>query len=567
MGFMLKNLKIENIAVIENADIVFTDGFNVLSGETGAGKSIVLDSINAVLGERTSRELVRTGSRSAKVSAVFEDVSESAAEAVRQLGIETAEDNAFLIQRSIGADGKNICRVNGQPVTVAMLKSIGRELVNIHGQHDSQALLDSEKHCSFIDAMAENEEPVFRYRSSFDTLCSLRRELEAARLDESEKLRRLDLLSFQIDEIEKAQPVPGEREALLSKREFFRNSERVIEGIRQAQIILSGDGEVVGASDALSQAAASLEDAARYYDGISDEASQAREASYSIAELTSSLASILDSLEYDPREAQQVDDRLDLLYKLSKKYGETESEILAYLENCREERRLIELSDEREQELKSEIKQCKAKTVELARELSQRRISAGERFAAAITAELAFLDMPDVRFVVNRTETVLTANGIDCIEFLISANPGEEPKPLAKIASGGELARIMLAIKCVLAGKDEVGTLVFDEIDSGVSGRAAQKIALKLSEVSNGRQVICVTHLAQIASMSDNHLLISKSVRDGQTFTAVDCLDASGRAEELARMIGGATTQLQLSTAIEMLAQAEKIKQNSEAIQ
>lgn len=552
---MLTSLQIENIAVIEKAEITFDKGLNVLTGETGAGKSIIIDSINAVLGERTTRELVRTGAPVAKVSALFFGLSHAAEQVLKSLDLEPEEDGSLLIQRSISSDGRSACRINGQTATVSMLRQLGGELINIHGQHDSQSLLSSEKHIGFIDALAQDEALLVEYRGLYAAYVKIRRALNELQMDEEEKLRKIDLLRFQIDELEAANLQIGERETLTQERTRCLNAEKILQSLRRAYDAINGTEESLGASQLLTDAAAGLQDAARYYGAIESTAQEMLDLSYNLESYADEIRNAFDTLSYDPGDLEQIEERLDLLYKLSRKYGETEEEMLVYLEKARAELDEITFSEERVQKLDEERRETVRKIKALAVTLSDVRRQAGERFARQVEAELSYLDMPHVRFIIHHEQVKPGPNGADEIEFLISANPGEPPRPLAKIASGGELSRIMLAIKNVLSGSDEIGTLIFDEIDTGVSGRAAQKIALKLKQVSAGRQVICVTHLAQIAAQADCHLLIQKTVRDDQTYTQVDALDFEGRKRELARIMGGMDeiTPLQLQSAEELL--------------
>lgn len=552
---MLTSLQIENIAVIEKAEITFDKGLNVLTGETGAGKSIIIDSINAVLGERTTRELVRTGAPVAKVSALFFGLSHAAEQVLKSLDLEPEEDGSLLIQRSISSDGRSACRINGQTATVSMLRQLGGELINIHGQHDSQSLLSSEKHIGFIDALAQDEALLVEYRGLYAAYVKIRRALNELQMDEEEKLRKIDLLRFQIDELEAANLQIGERETLTQERTRCLNAEKILQSLRLAYDAINGTEETAGASQLLTDAAAGLQDASHYYGAIESTAQEMLDLSYNLESYADEIRNAFDTLSYDPGDLEQIEERLDLLYKLSRKYGETEEEMLAYLEKARAELDEITFSEERVQKLDEERREIVRKIKALAATLSDVRRQAGERFARQVEAELSYLDMPHVRFIVHHEQVKPGPNGADEIEFLISANPGEPPRPLAKIASGGELSRIMLAIKNVLSGSDEIGTLIFDEIDTGVSGRAAQKIALKLKQVSAGRQVICVTHLAQIAAQADCHLLIQKTVRDDQTYTQVDALDFEGRKRELARIMGGMDeiTPLQLQSAEELL--------------
>ncbi len=551
---MLQNLKIENVAIIESADIYFDSGLNIMTGETGAGKSIIIDSINAVLGERTSRELIRTGASKASVTAVFKSSTDRITDILDELGVDADDDGMIIIRRTIASDGKNTCRINGTPVTVGMLKSIGRELINIHGQHDSQRLLDPESHCGFIDEMAGNGELLDEYRKNYYELCNIRREISALITDDEEKARKTELLTYQINEIENAQLTPGEMEELRSTKLFYRNIEKILAAINEAYSFINGADEVAGALQQVKMAANRLDDVSEFSASVGENSQLLHEISYQLEDTEDRLRSLLDELEYDPEYFSQVEARLDYLNKLSRKYGSTEEEMLSFCEQCRFEKQNIELSDIKVDELKSRENELSFRVDELANKITDRRVDVGKVFAENVKSELAFLDMPNVVFCVERRPAAINENGADDIEFLISPNAGENPKPLAKIASGGELSRIMLAIKNVLSDKDGINTLIFDEIDSGVSGRAAIKLGKKLKEVSNGRQVICVTHLAQIAAQAEHHFLISKSTVDEKTYTSVKPLDREGRKYELARIIGGeVVTQTQLDMAEEML--------------
>ena len=514
---MLWSLHIENIAVIEKADITFDAGFNVLTGETGAGKSIIIDSINAVLGERVSRDLVRSGSEQAAVSAVFSDLSAAAQDKLRELGFETDEDGMLLIQRTISAEGKGGCRINGRPATVSMLRECGRLLVNIHGQHENQALLAPEKHVEYLDRLGGLMPLRAEYRAAYEEWQRLRRQLDAVQMDEDQKLRQLDLLRYQVDEIEAAELVPGESAQLQERRTFFRNVEKIAQGLYAARALLQGDEEVRG---------------------------------------------LTEQLEFDPQELEQVESRLDVIRRLTAKYGPEEEDVLALLEKARQELEQIETADETAARLRIQLEKAEKAAGEAARRLTAARQKAAEIFTRDVLEQLKFLDMPGVRLQVQILPVPLTAAGGDHVEFRIAANPGEEPKSIARIASGGELSRIMLALKSVMADADDIDTLVYDEIDVGISGRAAWKVGIKLRETAQGtkavrRQVLCVTHLAQIAAQAHHHLLIEKSVHDGRTYTAVRSLDRAGREDELARIIGGEVTAASREAAREMLDRVE----------
>lgn len=553
---MLSNLQIENIAVIKSASIDFENGFNVMTGETGAGKSIVIDSLNAILGERTSRELIRSGADSASVCAEFQNVGDNVKNELEKLGIE--KDDTLIVSRKLTPDGKNVCRINGMPATVSMLKALGVQLVNIHGQLDNQSLLSPETHCSFIDKLAGSGRELNEFKELYSLYIKKENELKSLNTDVNEKNRRLDILNYQIEEIQKADIRPGEKDELTEKLGFLRNAEKVLDLLHTAYAALNGDGEMPGAADVAADAASKLLSAADYSSDFTETANGVNDAAMNLSAYTEELRDKIYSLDYDPNETERAEERLDVIYRLSQKYGDSEEDILAYLENAEKERDALSFSDERAEQLRAETEKAYNEALAAAKKLSEIRIEAGKKFSADVERELAFLDMPSVKFIVNDSVGELYENGIDNIEFLLSANAGEEPKPLSKIASGGELSRIMLAIKCVLSELDDIDTLIFDEIDSGVSGRAALKIAAKMKELSKTHQVICVTHLAQIAAFADEHKLISKEEKDGRTYTCITSLDYNGRKYELARIMGGLTvTQSILNSAEELLSSAE----------
>lgn len=553
---MLSNLQIENIAVIKSASIDFENGFNVMTGETGAGKSIVIDSLNAILGERTSRELIRSGADSASVCAEFQNVGDNVKNELEKLGIE--KDDTLIVSRKLTPDGKNVCRINGMPATVSMLKALGVQLVNIHGQLDNQSLLSPETHCSFIDKLAGSGRELNEFKELYSLYIKKENELKSLNTDVNEKNRRLDILNYQIEEIQKADIRPGEKDELTEKLGFLRNAEKVLDLLHAAYAALNGDGEMPGAADIAADAASKLLSAADYSSDFTETANGVNDAAMNLSAYTEELRDKIYSLDYDPSETERAEERLDVIYRLSQKYGDSEEDILAYLENAEKERDALSFSDERAEQLRAETEKAYNEALDAAKKLSEIRIEAGKKFSADVERELAFLDMPSVKFIVNDSVGELYENGIDNIEFLLSANAGEEPKPLSKIASGGELSRIMLAIKCVLSELDDIDTLIFDEIDSGVSGRAALKIAAKMKELSKTHQVICVTHLAQIAAFADEHKLISKEEKDGRTYTCIASLDYNGRKYELARIMGGLTvTQSILNSAEELLSSAE----------
>ncbi len=556
---MLVGLKIENIAVIESAELEFDSGLNVMTGETGAGKSIVIDSINAVLGERTSRELIRSGADSARVFATFDNISAETEKLLDEMGVEKMPDKTLVLSRSLNNSGRNVCRINGCPSTVAALKEIGAGLINIHGQHDSQALLSPDKHCGFIDLLAENASLRGEYRQVFTRLVSVKKELDALYDSRDEKAARLDYLNFQINEIANANVRIGERDELSKEKELLQHSGRVIKSLEKAYAALSEDnGILVGVEDCAHE----LESASKYYENATPSAKSMRSVSYELNEISAQVRELVDGFDYSPERLSEINERLDFLYRLSMKYGASESDILSALEKAVEERNAIEVSDERISELEEQLYALSDEIKILSANLTESRMTAAREFEIKVKQELEFLDMPKVTFVVDRKQTALTSKGADAIEFLISANPGQEPKAISKIASGGELSRIMLAIKNVLSDKDDIATLIFDEIDTGVSGSAAEKIALKLYQVSKGRQVICVTHLARIAAQADKHMKISKSTDEEKTFTKIDTLDFDGRAAEIARITaGGSVTALQLETAKEMLINAKEMSE------
>lgn len=555
---MLQQLYIENIAVIEKCCIDLSNGLNVLTGETGAGKSIIIDSLNAVLGERVSRDIVRTGASFANVSALFGELSETVIKQAEELGYEIGEERSLLLQRRISPDGKNICRINGQPATAAILKALGRILVNIHGQHDSQALLQPEKHIGFIDLLLEDKGILSEYQSCYQKMYNIKKELTDLQIDDSEKERRIDLLKYQIAEIQQAEIQEGELQELLQRKTLLANGEKIARELNEAYETLHGSESLPGVCEMLGNCSHLLTDVARYDTKLEELANAVVETVYNVQEYANEIRDRAGAFDFDEQELAFTQERLDLLYRLRRKYGSEEKDILAYLDNASHELEEITMSEERTAYLEQEYQEYYKRAQELAEKLSIQRKKAAELFSNQIVEELRFLDMPRASFFVSRKTTNFSVNGTDDIEFLISVNPGETPKPLAKIASGGELSRIMLAIKNVLADKDDVGTLIFDEIDTGVSGRAAQKIGQKLRQAAKNRQVVCVTHSAQIAAQAQQHMLIEKTVKVQRTFTVVRILDFEGRKMELARIIGGLEiTDLQLQSAEEMLKNAQ----------
>lgn len=548
---MLIGLKIENIAVIESSELNFESGLNVMTGETGAGKSIIIDAINAVRGERTSRELIRNGAEDAKVYASFADIPDETEALLDDMGIEKMPDKTLALSRSMNSAGRNSCRINGCPATVSALKEIGATLIDIHGQHDNQALLSPDKHCGFIDKLAENEALRAEYKQVFSRLISVKKELEALYDSQDEKASRLSYLNFQIDEISAAELKAGEREELSKEKELLSHSGKVKKALEKAYSALSSENGLVAGVE---ECAESVEEAAKYYDEAEKASKNIRGLFYELSDCSAEIRKLSENFYYSPERMSQIDERLDFLYRLSMKYGADEAGILEKYEKMLEEKASIEISDDRISELETQLYALSDEIKLLSSKLTESRMKAAAKFEKDVAAELFYLDMPKVKFVVDRKPTPLSSKGADSIEFLLSANPGQEPKPIAKTASGGELSRIMLAIKNVLSDKDSIGTMIFDEIDTGVSGSAAEKIALKLYEVSKGRQVICVTHLARIAAQADAHFKIEKSVRDDKTFTDVKPLDEESRAFEIARITAGdAITALQLDSAREML--------------
>ncbi len=548
---MLKSLNIENIAVIEKADIEFSRGMSVLTGETGAGKSIIVDSINAVLGERTSKELVRHGAENAYVSAVFEDINKSAEDKLEEFGI-PYENAELIINRRISSQGKTSCRINGVPCTVSMLREIGKLLVNIHGQHDSQALLNPDYHYQFIDMMGVKG--LEEYREAFKKLISVRRRLKELTANADDKDRQFELLSYEISELEAADIKIGEREELKARRNLIINSQNIINMLSSVISAFNGDDDTQGIQTMISTAL-------RESEGVSDVDGELKKLSVKLNELSSNAEEIkdlaqtkLNTIDFSESELEKIEERLDMYYRFSNKYGSTEEEMLSYLENAVTKRNMIKNSDEELEKLNAEYDSALEASVSKADALSKSRREVALKLEKAVKSELQFLDMPKIEFVTDFKKGNLSSNGYDKIEFLISTNPGEPPKSLSKIASGGELSRIMLAIKKVLAVKDTVATLIFDEIDTGVSGKASSKIGQSLKDVSRYTQVLCVTHSAQIASCADTHYLISKEFRGDNTYTSVKALDYDERKQELARIMGGMNiTETLLKSAEELL--------------
>ena len=548
---MLSQLFIKNVAVIESASIDFENGFNVFTGETGAGKSILIDSINAVLGGRTSRDLVRTGEGKAVVSAVFTDISKETEKVLEELGYDIEDE--LLISREISAEGKSICKVNMRPATAGVLKQLSSVLIDVHGQHDSAVLQNPELHIGYIDSFGNTESELSEYRESFKKLKSVDREIKKIISDDSDKTARIDMLKFQIGEIEAAAIEEGEEEELLSLSKRIKSAENIMGLISETVGALDGNGESESALDGLSTA---IENCARLaeffpqYEGLSE---KFKEMYYEFEEFANDVKDNADELDFDPALQNRTERRLDQIFRLKRKYGGSVEEMFKYYNKATEELENIEFSEERLEKLQKEREQLFGETAKLADILTEKRSAAAETFERAVSEELSYLNMPNVRFSVNFEETDFTESGKDSLEFYIATNAGEPLKPLTKIASGGELSRIMLSIKNVLADNDNVDTLIFDEVDTGISGSAAQKVGQKLKQVSKGRQIICVTHLAQVAAYADNHLLISKNTEGGRTFTSVESLEKEGRVNELARIMGGTMTEALKKSAEELL--------------
>ena len=556
---MLSLLHIENIAIIEQADIVLQPGFTVLTGETGAGKSIIIDSIGAILGQRTSRELIRSGAKKGFVSAVFEDIPVALKRQLEELGLDTEDDGTVRIQRELSAEGRSVCRVNMRPVSASVLKTLSPYLINIHGQHDGQKLMQEEYHIDFLDSFFEAETLLEQFRPMYAELHTLRSKIRELEKSGQQREQRIDMLRYQIDEIEAAQLQPGEEEMLTERRQFFENAGQLAYSLQAASKLLSGgEEEDDGAMDLLSRAADELADVAALSQDLNNLSQKAEEARYQVEDLAASVAMLAADVDFSPKERDAVEERLDVIYRLRRKYGATIEEVLSYHDKASKELGELENADDRKDEMMEEYHRTLTCAREIASELSKRRRQAAEELETKIVAQLKDLDMPKVRISIQvSSQTKLNPHGMDEVRFLISTNPGEPVKPLSKIASGGELSRIMLAIKNVLTQTEDVGTLIFDEIDTGVSGRAAQKIALKLGEISRRKQTLCVTHLPQLAAMGDHHLLIKKSLSEEYTFTDVFSLTEEERVSELARMLSGdAITELSMQNAAELLERA-----------
>ena len=551
---MLSSLQIENVAVIQKANVHFEKGLNVLTGETGAGKSILMDSINAILGNRTSKDLVRTGAAKAVIRAAFENVPPAVLDSLEKAGYERSE--ALLLSREITAEGKSTCRINGMPATAAILRELCGGLININGQHDSVGLLNPAHHESILDAYAQNRTEYQEYYAVYRELVKIKRELDAQITDESEKQRRIDLLSYQVQEIEDAALTAGEEQTLESRRKVLSNASTIRDRIAQCYALLSGDDETPGAVDLLGEASNAVDTAAQLDGELSTSAGQLLDLYYNAKDAAADLIGRLDAYETNDAELDEIEQRIDLIYKLKRKYGDTVEDIIAFGQKAREELELIQSSQERVEHLQAEQHRLYVLAREKAETLTQTRLKAFEELNKRISGTLDFLNMPGVRMTLHHARGPLASHGQDSIEFYISTNPGEAPKPLAKIASGGELSRITLAIKNAMADKDAVPTVIYDEIDSGVSGKAASRIGEVLRQSAEGHQILCITHTAQIAALADCHLLIQKNIANERTYTEIHPLDEDGRVDALAHLISGDhVTELSRANAREMLEQ------------
>lgn len=557
---MLSTLHIENIAVIEQAEIAFDSGFNVLTGETGAGKSIVIDAISAILGERASREMIRTGAQKAFVSAIFSGVPELPWFAENQIPYEPE----LGISREIFADGKNSCRVSGKPVTVSTLRKLGVQLIQIHGQNDSQQLFDEATHIGYLDLYAHDEALLADYRQAYDKVSVVQQEIRRLSMDESEKLRLVETLKFQIDEIERAELQSGEEDELLERRKVLQNAEKLTDAMEAAVSALYGDETSDGAAAMIANAAHALERVSRVSDEMRQLSGKLNDLMYTAQDIAEELRDKKDDLTYSADELEQIEERLDTLHKLKRKYGGSVEDVIAFCEKAKRQLDEVEFASDRIEQLQKKLSALQTAMQEKGMALSAARKMAAEKLQAEISSELMQLDMPKIQFVCEFSAQQPQENGLDAVRFLMSANVGESLRPLSKVASGGELARIMLAMKNVLAAEDSVGTMIFDEVDAGVSGRAAQKVAYKLWTVAKGRQVLCVTHLPQIAAMADTEFTVEKRVENGRTYTSVLRLDVAGRRQELARLTGGSMiTETTLAGAAELLRLAEQTKKEA----
>ncbi|MCI6945710.1 MAG: DNA repair protein RecN [Faecalibacterium sp.] len=549
---MLSSLQIENVAVIQKAEVHFKPGLNVLTGETGAGKSILIDSINAILGNRTSKDLVRTGASKAVIRAAFEQVPDAVLNSLEKAGYERSD--ALMLSREITAEGKSTCRINGMPATASVLRELCGGLININGQHDSVGLLNPARHLGILDDYAQNDAEFQEYYVLYRELVRIKRELDAMITDEAEKQRKIDLLSYQVQEIEDAGLTAGEEQTLESRRKILANASAIRDKIAQSYALLSGDDESSGAVDLLGEASHAIDTAAQLDDALAAASSQLLDLYYNAKDVAADLIGRLDSYDTNDAELDEIEQRLDLIYKLKRKYGDTVEDVIEFGQNAREELERIQSSQERHDHLQAEKRRLYALAREKAEALTQTRLNAFEALNKRISGTLDFLNMPGVRMTLRHTRGPLASHGQDSIEFYISTNPGEVPKPLAKIASGGELSRITLAIKNAMADKDAVPTVIYDEIDSGVSGKAAGRIGEVLRQSAQGHQILCITHTAQIAALADCHLLIQKNVANDRTYTEIHPLDEEGRVEALARLISGDhVTSISRANAREML--------------
>lgn len=549
---MLKSLHIENIAVIESADIEPIIGFNALTGETGAGKSIIIDAINAVLGERTSKELIRSGEEKSLVSAIFGNLTEAVTDYIAGYGISPDEDGNICVSRVLSASSSGSVRINGKLATAQTLREISKYLVNIHGQHDSQLLLRAENHYKYLDLVAENKSEFENYSSAYKKFTDIRRQIKALETDDDKKYDRIDLLKFQINELETADIKVGEYDELKKQRELIANSEKMLKSLNECVYILTGDVDKDGAATQATAALKFLQQSS--VEELSPSITELSTACDSLYNVTDNIRKFISNFSYSAEDSLKIDERLDTLSRLMLKYGNSEQSILNFLDSAKLELEQIEMSDEKLALLEEELVIAQEQLVNAGEKLTASRKKAAENFSKQVCEALSFMDMQGVRFLVNITDANYSKTGKDCVEFFISANAGETEKPLSKVASGGELSRIMLAIKSILADKDDVDTLIFDEIDTGISGRAASKVAVQLSKVSMQRQVICVTHLAQIAAAATGHFLIEKSVSNGKTYTDVTLLENDDRINEIARIMSGTElTQNTINSAKELL--------------
>ena len=551
---MLASLKIENVAVIEKAEVNFTPGFNVLTGETGAGKSILIDSINAILGNRTSRELVRSGAQKACIWATFESIPTSVKKQLEKCGYEVTDD--LLLYREINAEGKGSCRVNGMPATAAVVRDISSGLLSIHGQHDSQSLTNPALHLGLLDQYAQNRDLFAEYYRRYRELVTVKRQLDALNASESDKQRRIEALTAEIDTIDAAALQPGEEKTLQERTNVITHAQSILAGITAAHLALAGDedGEQAGAADLLGGAVDGLQNSARLDESLTAMSERLNDLYYSARELATDLADRLDAYGFDAGELDQIETRLDTIYRIKQKFGMEVDELLARREAAAAELETFQSSGQKIAELKAQMQTLYAAAKEAAEKLTQSRLKGFAAMNKEMKAALEFLNMPGIRFALKHTRGPLSSHGQDTVEFLISTNPGEEPKPLAKIASGGELSRIMLAFKSALADRDALPTVIYDEIDTGVSGLAAGRIGQLLHQTARGHQVLCITHTPQVAAFADNQLLIQKNVRKDRTFTEIHTLDMDGRVEVLARMISGdKVSELSLASARELI--------------